>query len=146
MKIWEIVKLSGVFLFLLICSIQDLKEKQLSVKVLAGFGIIFLISSLIWENITPEQRIWNMLPGAAALFLAFLTKEQIGYGDGICLLIAGNLISCNVLLGAVMSGLILICICSVVLLIEKKADRKTTLPFLPFFMAGMVFQTVMKKI
>lgn len=142
MNIWRVIKITEIIIFLIACSVQDIKEKKLSVKMLAGFGTAFLISSFLPENIPLQQRIYNMLPGIAALLLAFLTKEQIGYGDGICLIIVGNVIHCNVLAGAVMIGLILLCGCSLILLIGKKVKWKTTLPFLPFLTIGILMQIV----
>lgn len=142
MNIWRVIKITEIIIFLIACSVQDIKEKKLSVKMLAGFGAAFLITSFLPENIPLQQRIYNLLPGMTALLLAFLTKEQIGYGDGICLIIVGNVIPCNVLAGAVMIGLILLCGCSLILLIGKKVKWKTTLPFLPFLTIGILMQIV----
>ncbi len=135
-----------IYLFLIICSIQDIKEKRLSKKLLAGFGMLFFIVSFLMGNISFSDWIWNMLPGMAAILTAFLTKEQIGYGDGICLLILGNVNSFDVLLGAMMGSLIVMSGYSIILLLLKKGNRKTTLPMLPFLTAGMAFQTVLKII
>ncbi len=135
-----------IYLFLLICSIQDIKEKHLSKKLLAGFGILFFVISFWTDSISFGNRIWNMLPGIAAMLIAFLTKEQIGYGDGICLLILGNVNSFDFLLGAMLGGLMLMSGYSITLLIRRKGDRKTTLPMLPFLTAGMVFQSLIRKI
>lgn len=140
MEFWKIAKNTGTVCFLLICSIQDLKEKMFSVRMLLFFGILFFGASLLWEDISLKQRLYNTLPGIAALWIAFFTKEQIGYGDGVCLLILGNVIPMEVLLKMVMNGLILLNIYSLVLMIKKKAKRKTTLPFLPFLTAGFLTQ------
>lgn len=143
MDVWRIIKIAEVVIFLAVCSVQDIKERKLSVKMLAGFSILFFLSSFFPENILLQQRACNMLPGAIALLIAFLTREQIGYGDGVCMLILGNIVSYGVLLGAIMGGLILLCCCSAVLLVRKKVAWKTTLPFLPFLMIGMVIQIAM---
>lgn len=139
---WKNVKIIGIIIFLLICSIQDIKEKRISVKRLVLFGVLFLGMSLAFENRTLEERLYSMLPGMIAFALAFLTKEQVGYGDAACLAVLGSAVSSAVLLGAVMGGLFLISVCSMVLLAGKKADRKTTLPFLPFLTAGMLWQII----
>ncbi len=143
MNVWRIIKITEIVLFLAVCSVQDIKEKKLSVRMLVGFSILFFISSFFPENILLQQRACNMLPGAIALLIAFLTREQIGYGDGVCMLILGNIVSYGMLLSATMGGLILLCGCSAVLLVRKKAAWETTLPFLPFLMIGMVIQMAM---
>lgn len=138
----EIVKTVGIFIFLVCCSLQDIKEKQLSVKMLVLAGISFAALYLLCGQASFEEWRRNMLPGMFAFFLAFLTKEQIGYGDAACLAVLGSVVSCDALLGAIISGLLLLSIYSIALLIGKKADRKTKLPFLPFLTAGMLWQMI----
>lgn len=142
---WKIVKVAGILIFLAICSLQDIKEKKLSVRMLILSGVLFLVCSLLFDQITYRQRVIALLPGMWAFVLAFLTREQIGYGDAACLAVLGNAVSADILFGAVMGGLILLSICSVILLAGKKADRKTTLPFVPFLMAGMLWQMFAQK-
>lgn len=139
---WEIIKAVEVFIFLLFCSFQDIKEKRISVKMLVLFGGLFLVSSLLWDEISIEERAYNLLPGMVAFLLAFLTKEQIGYGDAACLAVLGNVISGTILFGAVMGGLVSLSVCSMILLTGRKADRKTTLPFLPFLTIGIFWQMI----
>ena len=143
---WRVIKITGIFTFLLFCSIQDIREQKISVKMIALSGCLFLTASLLFDNMQPGQRMWNLLPGLISFLLALLTKEQIGYGDAACLTALGVIIPADLILGAVMGGLILISIFSGILLTSKKADRKTTLPFLPFLSAGMVFQVVLNNI
>ena len=81
----KMIKVTGIVIFLVLCSIQDIREKRLSVKRLAVAGILFLIVSLVFEEIPVEKRLCNLLPGMAAFLLAALTKEQIGYGDAASL-------------------------------------------------------------
>lgn len=142
---WKIVKAAGVVLFLLLCSVQDIKEKKLSVRMLVLSGILFLVLSLVFERISWERRIVNLMPGMAALALAFLTREQIGYGDAACLIVLGNVISARSLSGAILIGLLLTDLCSVVLFVQKKANRRTMLPFMPFLTAGMLCQIAIWK-
>ena len=136
----------GIIVFLVLCSIQDIREKRLSVKMLVVAGLLFLGMSLVFEEMPIEKRLHNILPGMITFLLAFLTKEQIGYGDAACLVVLGIMVSAGSLFGAVMIGLILLSICSMILLAGKKADRKTTLPFLPFLSAGMLWQIIWSNI
>lgn len=142
----KMIKTMGIIVFLVLCSIQDIREKRLSVKMLVVAGLLFLGMSLVFEEMPIEKRLHNILPGMITFLLAFLTKEQIGYGDAACLVVLGILVSAGSLFGAVMIGLILLSICSMILLAGKKADRKTTLPFLPFLSAGMLWQIIWSNI
>ena len=139
---WEVTKAAGLIVFLILCAIQDIKEKQLSVRMLVLFGGLFFTWSFLFDTMPYEQRICGLLPGVAALFLAFLTKEQIGYGDAVCLLILGAVMTGGVILRAALAGLLLASACSIALLIGKKANRRTTLPFLPFLTAGVLWQMI----
>lgn len=142
----KMIKTMGIIVFLVLCSIQDIREKRLSVKMLVVAGLLFLGMSLVFEEMPIEKRLHNILPGMITFLLAFLTKEQIGYGDAACLVVLGIMVSAGSLFGAVMIGLILLSICSMILLAGKKADRKTTLPFLPFLSAGMLWQIIWSNI
>lgn len=141
---WEIVKIVGIYLFLLLCSWQDIREKKLSVKMLFLFGISFFGLSLLFEQMSFGRRIVNVLPGAVAFVLAFLTGEQIGYGDAACLVILGSMVSADLLVGAVLGGLLLLSTWSIVLLVGKRADRRTTMPFMPFLTVGMLWQMAVR--
>lgn len=132
--------MAGILAFLFFCSIQDIREKRISVKMLILSGVLFLSASLLFDDIEGEKRLYSMLPGIIAFLLAFLTGEQIGYGDAVCLIVLGTVISGGVLLGAIMGGLILLSAFSIILVTRKRADRKTTLPFLPFLSAGILWQ------
>lgn len=142
---WKIVKVTGIVVFLILCSLQDLREKRLSIRMLVSAGILFLASSLLFDGILLERRVIALMPGMTAFVLAFLTKEQIGYGDAACLLVLGNAVSADILIGAAAGGLFLISAYSIVRLAGKKATRKTTLPFMPFLTVGMLWQIIAWK-
>ena len=55
----KMIKATGIVIFLVLCSIQDIREKRLSVKRLAVAGILFLIVSLVFEEIPVEKRLCN---------------------------------------------------------------------------------------
>ena len=76
---WRIVKVTGIFAFLILCSLQDIKEQKLSVKMLLLSGALFMISSHLFDQISYGQRVAGMLPGMLAFVLAFMSEEQIRY-------------------------------------------------------------------
>lgn len=139
---WEAAKVLTIIVFLGLCCIQDIREEKLSLKMLIASGILFFMLSFMFEDMTAKERICNILPGIVASLLAFMTKEQIGYGDAVCLIILGSVVSGEKLLGTVTGGMILFSIIGIIRMIRKKADRKTTMPFLPFLTAGMLWQIV----
>lgn len=86
--------------------------------------------------LTGTEDLWNsltaVLPAIFLLLLSWGTGEKIGYGDGLTLLILGNLLT-----GAQVWKILAGAICltfpiSVILLITGKATGATRLPFVPF--------------
>lgn len=83
------------------------------------------------------------LPGLFLLFLSFLTERKVGMGDGVLLLIIGAMEGGRITGFAFCWGLFLQSLFAVILVILKKADRKTELPFVPFLLMGRLMLFVM---
>lgn len=128
-----------MMLILLISAVYDIKNKSVSVKILVIAGIISITCGIcqLYYDSTIYTEACSLIPGAFVLGLSYLTKEQIGYGDGLMILFLGPVFGLiNVLIG-LCAGLMISALFSAVLLIFKKAGKKETLPFLPFLTAGM---------
>lgn len=85
-------------------------------------------------------RDWHVVlrfvPGLVCLGLGWLTKEGIGYGDGLMLLCLGCFLSLQQLLSVCLSALTLAGIAAMLLLLVFHKGRKTEIPFVPFLLAG----------
>ena len=68
----------------------------------------------------------------------FATKESIGTGDGLVLCVLGLFCGWRQCLAIFGMALVLSAILSIILLICRKAGRKTELPFLPSLFGGYV--------
>jgi len=75
------------------------------------------------------------VPGVALLLLSVATKT-VGSGDGAVLALLGAAVGFQKSLLVFGVGLFLTALCSVVLLVLRKANRNTCLPFLPFLTVG----------
>ena len=124
---------------MLLGSIYDAKSFCLPLwLLLLGLGgglageLYFLISGqhYWWELLL------GLLPGCLSIVLAFITREQIGYGDGLLLLMLGGCVGGESALGIWIGGLVASFIVSVVLLTIRKAGRNTRIPFVPFLFLG----------
>ena len=82
------------------------------------------------------ELLMGLLPGALVLGLAFLTREQIGYGDGLLLLTLGCCLGIESTLGILMGGLYISFVVSLFLLVLKRAGRNTRIPFVPCLFLG----------
>lgn len=102
-------------------------------------AVSMLAGALFLKNGTcnAQELAASLMPGALLLLVALVTREAVGYGDGLLLLAAGPLFGWQKMLLCIPAALLLTTLVSVVLLACKKADRKTRIPFVPFLAAGM---------
>lgn len=117
-------------------SIYDWKYKKISLPV-TGIGLLVTIAILIFSSqYTWKNAISGMSVGIFIIICSFLTRGQIGIGDGIisCFIGTGcgffenlNILFCAFTLAAIVSA---------VLLIRKKVKKKTRIPFVPFLFIG----------
>ena len=133
----------GVFITLLVGSFYDVRHKTIPLRVLGAGGIWAVINSifLVGENgVLPALQtiLGGMLPGAGLLLLGFLTEKKVGYGDGIVLIIMGILEGGQTVFLTFCVGLFLQSLFAVLLVILKKADKQTKIPFLPFLLAARI--------
>lgn len=127
--------LAGINFYLYWGCMQDIKERKIQnvyLKIGESLGIIFNIMSISAGTFSLKERMWALLPGIIFLIFAKVTKERIGYGDGMILGVLGNFLKisdvCYILHGA----LVLLLIFSVLLLCTKKVSKDCQIPFLPF--------------
>lgn len=116
--------------------IEDLWEKQirsLPLLLLAAAGGGLSVAVGDWSDWTV---VWRFLPGAVTLLLAWLTRENIGYGDGLVVLCLGCYLSVWEILDLCMAALMMSGFVALFLLLVKKKNRKTEIPFIPFLQAG----------
>ena len=125
---------------LFIAALQDIINMSVSIKLIGILLVFYLISTVSGFQFVSfsQSLLGGSVSGLCLLSIYFLSKRQLGEGD-IMLLVASSL-----LLGAygffriVMFSLIPAAICSVVLLIIKRAGKKTEISFVPFIMVGTV--------
>ena len=117
--------------FLIMYSLQDLRKKQISEKGLIGFGIIGMIYAVVCKNHLFSILI-GILPGCILLLFGRMTKQAIGYGDGILLLFMGLFLSGRDILALLGMALCLSSFFVVLLFFIGKLKKRMTLPFVPF--------------
>lgn len=125
-------------------SIYDWRYRKIFIPITLS-GIVIAIVFLI---ISPTGTFFGTLGGVCiGIFLvvcSFITKGQIGTGDGIICCFTGLCLGFFENMGMVFIGLCLSALVSVFLLISKKAGRKTEIPLVPFLFAGFCCIQIMK--
>ena len=131
-------------IMLAFCSVQDIREKEISLWKLQIYGFlilgIFLSRFFIQKNSLfslLEKGIFGLIPGLLFLFLAKASKEAVGYGDGIILLFIGISIGFWQCLGVLFTALLGIFLAAAMILILAGRKKNVRIPFLPVLLTGM---------
>lgn len=128
-----------VFIVMLLLSVQDVKNKEISARLLVISAVISFAGAFIgvWKNnLSITDVVVSLLPGAGMLFLSFATRQQIGYGDGLVALVLGPAFGIRIMLLGIVIAFFGSSIFSIILLLLKKAEKKTRIPFVPFITLG----------
>lgn len=126
-----------------ILSIIDIKSKALPTWLIGVFAIVCFIFRYI-EGVSFFDFILSLLPGIVLFILAICTKEKIGIGDAFVVGILGIGYTVQNVVSILGISLFFVAIWAIGLLIIKKANRKTELPFLPYLFIGHLLVCLVK--
>lgn len=130
-----------VLAFLIGVSFIDVKKKKVPMWTL----LILLVGGIV-HQIMDFQGFWLLLydcmPGIVLLMIARITSQQIGYGDGLLVLGIGMILGIQKSILVIMFALMGSFIIASILLLCKKANRKTQIPFFPCVLAGYLMQII----
>ena len=125
-----------LFGFLGTAAYFDLRWKRIPGSVLAVGTIFTLVCMLIQQKEIGWELLWTVLPGITLLFVAWGTRESIGYGDGISVLFLGGIMGFRNCIWTLCISLFLLSLSGLFLYVLRKVNRKTKLPYLPFLLAA----------
>lgn len=120
------------WLLLLMGSIYDIKYKALPWWFLAGGAVVAFVLAFVLRPVELWKMVGGLVLGMLLFGISFLTGGALGKGDGIIIGIIGLNLGFPIVFSVFSGALLLAAVLAIVLIIFKKANRKTTLPFLPF--------------
>jgi len=111
--------------------IDDLKYKQIRIMpiILTGVLGLFLRCALQGDIV---GGLLGAVVGMLLIAIGKITRQAIGYGDGVIFISIGVLIGLKQVAAVLFISLLLAFVYSVVLLVLRRAKRKTAFPFVPF--------------
>lgn len=117
-------------------SIEDIRQKKITVMITLFSGIIGILLHLFFQNQSIYEMLTGVLTGTFILLLSRLTKGRIGMGDGIIFMLTGLYLG-------LMDNLILMCISfslaglwGIFLIFIKNNSKNEKIPFVPFLFIG----------
>lgn len=127
-----------IVVFLIPCTITDLKSKTIPIWWTVVFGISAMIYQIFWKKQKLEAILFSMIIGVTLLVAAKISNQRIGYGDGIIFLILGLWIGFWDGISLLFFSLILSSIISVYFIIVRRKGRDYRIPFIPFVTAAYI--------
>lgn len=131
MNVWCVMVVS---IWLLTMSIVDVRSCRIPLWLLGVGGVVTAFIGVYgcaksgWSYL---DIFGGMLPGGL-LFVAGILTKLVGYGDGMVLSAVGMVVGFKDCLLILALALGLAAVCSVVLLVLGRVNRKSCIPFLPF--------------
>lgn len=126
--------------FLGVCAVFDIRKKEIPIIIII-LGIIAALGVNVWQlfmgRADAADLALSLCPGLLFLLISFVTKEKIGYGDGLILIASGLWFGFYGCLFILCLGMLFSSIFSILLLVLHRADRNSSLPFVPFLLIGM---------
>ncbi len=126
-------------LYLLILAIIDMLNKSIPVYLLLA-GAIPVGFSLLPGNSETDlvQRAAGLALGLVILIAAKATKEKIGYGDGMVLVILGITLGIAQVCELLALSLFLLITYSLAMIARGRFGKNSRIAFLPFLFAGYI--------
>lgn len=132
-----------LLVYLAIESKDDIHRKEISVNRSCIAGMLIFIIKAGMGLLKPGAStvcdiLLSVVPGCALLLTAKITRQAIGYGDGILLLVCGIGLGGRAAVTLFLTGLLFMCPISLILLLTRRANRRDELPFAPFLLAAFL--------
>lgn len=117
-------------------SIEDIKEKKITINITLLSGIAGAFMHLLFQNQSIYEMLAGTLPGIGILLLGCLTKDKIGRGDGIVFILTGFYLGFvrNILLICI--SFLLAGVFGLYLLLHCSGSRDKKMPLIPFLFLG----------
>ena len=112
-------------------SYLDFKYREIPIWLLLAGGVVGGCFCF-YEERPAMQLLLSLVPGIVALGFSWVSKEMMGYGDGMVLLVLGSYMSLSQLLSTGLFAFGLAGLAALVLLVVFHKKGKYRIPFIPF--------------
>ena len=137
-KAWMVIKEIVLLAGLGIMSVEDIRKKGIKRLWLIGLGSVGLIFTIADAEVLCVSFLLRFVPGVVFVLLAWATREQIGMGDALLILVMGWYLNAIELVDVCLLAFFIAGLVALVLLVVIKKSKKFELPMVPFIFAGYV--------
>lgn len=125
-------------IFLGIAAYYDVRHRRIPLYVIISALAAALVMLLCLHHEAITGYVGGAAIGIVLLLAGRLTAEGIGYGDGLAFVVTGMLLGMRENMVLLCISLVLSAFYSIFLVICKKGNRKTAIPFLPFMLCACI--------
>ena len=135
-----------VFITLMVEGIIDIRTRKCNVVLLGIVTVFGLVYNLIFIHKTVLWIFFGACVGLIMLGISYITREQIGYGDGHAFIAVGVCVGGKESILLLWFSLVLAGVLGIILSFIKKRrlDTKLKLPFIPFAALGYFLLGIMR--
>lgn len=134
----EILLISG----LCIMSVEDIRKKEIRRVWLLVLGVAGVLLMVVGGGLRGVADLAGFIPGMLCLLVAWMTMEQLGWGDAILILVMGCYLDAIALMNVCMIAFAIAGFAALVLIVVVKKSKKYELPLVPFLLTGYVLLCV----
>ncbi len=117
-------------------TVIDIRHRCVPAVILAGIGLGAALYQLFTRRTDGWLILGGILTGLGFMLLSRLTREGLGYGDSLLILILGIYLGLWRLLAVLGTAFFLLLLVDLPLLAARQMSRTLRLPFYPFLTIG----------
>lgn len=133
-------------ILLLSLAIEDFRKKKIMVLPVAAAFLLGILHLAINDSLELKSAIGGAGIGVILCILSWVTKKQIGLGDGLVTAVMGIYMGMKFTLLSLCMAFFLVSPTALILCCLKKVKKKDRLPFIPFLFLGYVITVWMKGV
>lgn len=121
---------------------RDWKEKSIYLYIPIIAAIVSVILHLVYRDNSLVDMLSGAGIGAVMIFIAWVSKESIGIGDGVMLMVSGLFLGFRANMELFLTALLLAGVSALMLMVVMRKERSYRMPFIPFLLVAYVFQLI----
>lgn len=137
------LRFAFVLIVLVIEAVTDFKKNEVNII----FPVLLAAAATVMFFFTKDISLINAIIGTGEglllILISLLTKGEIGMGDGILLAACGLMLGGRDNLIMFFFACLSSAVVSALIMLIKKADKKTKIPFVPFMIPGFLIMVLL---